>query len=115
MGIDAILSTWKIDTIYHAAAYKHVPLVEYNIVEGLENNIFGTLVLVKSAIKHKVSNFVLISTDKAVRPTSIMGASKRVAEIILQALSAENQKNTKLAMVRFGNVLGSSGSVVPKF
>ena len=101
--------------IYHAAAYKHVPLVENNIVEGLENNIFGTLVLVKSAIKHQVSNFVLISTDKAVRPTSIMGASKRVAEIILQALSAENQKNTKLAMVRFGNVLGSSGSVVPKF
>ena len=114
-GIDSILSTWKIDTIYHAAAYKHVPLVENNIVEGLENNIFGTLVLVKSAIKHQVSNFVLISTDKAVRPTSIMGASKRVAEIILQALSAENQKNTKLAMVRFGNVLGSSGSVVPKF
>ena len=114
-GIDSILSTWKIDTIYHAAAYKHVPLVENNIVEGLENNIFGTLVLVKSAIKHQVSNFVLISTDKAVRPTSIMGASKRVAEIILQALSAENQKNTKLAMVRFGNVLGSSGSVDPKF
>ena len=114
-GIDAILSTWKIDTIYHAAAYKHVPLVEYNIVEGLENNIFGTLVLVKSAIKHQVSNFVLISTDKAVRPTNIMGASKRVAEITLQALSAENQKNTKLAMVRFGNVLGSSGSVVLKF
>ena len=92
-GIDAILSTWKIDTIYHAAAYKHVPLVEYNIVEGLENNIFGTLVLVKSAIKHQVSNFVLISTDKAVRPTNIMGASKRVAEITLQALSAENQKH----------------------
>ena len=114
-GIDAILSTWKIDTIYHAAAYKHVPLVEYNIVEGLVNNIFGTLVLVKSAIKHQVSNFVLISTDKAVRPTNIMGASKRVAEITLQALSAENQKNTKLAMVRFGNVLGSSGSVVLKF
>jgi FlaA1/EpsC-like NDP-sugar epimerase len=109
-----LMSFWKPHTVYHAAAYKHVPLVEANPFEGIRNNVFGTLHTVKAAIDSGVSDFVLISTDKAVRPTSIMGASKRVAELILQALSAE-QVSTRLSMVRFGNVLGSSGSVVPIF
>ena len=112
--IRSILHTWKPQTIYHAAAYKHVPLVEHNPAEGLRNNIFGTLNLVTAAIDCKIDDLVLISTDKAVRPTNVMGASKRVAEIILQAL-AGNQSVTRLSMVRFGNVLGSSGSVVPLF
>ena len=112
--INEILSTWHPHTVYHAAAYKHVPLVEHNLSEGLKNNMLGTLVTAQAAIAHKVENFVLISTDKAVRPTNIMGASKRLAEMVLQALAAENS-STKLSMVRFGNVLGSSGSVVPKF
>ena len=112
--INEILSTWHPYTVYHAAAYKHVPLVEHNLSEGLKNNVLGTLITAQSAIAHKVENFVLISTDKAVRPTNIMGASKRLAEMVLQALAAENS-STKLSMVRFGNVLGSSGSVVPKF
>ncbi len=112
--IAEILATWKVDTIYHAAAYKHVPLVEHNPIEGVRNNVFGTLVVARTAIKEGVESFVLISTDKAVRPTNVMGASKRLAEMALQALS-ETAPGTKLSMVRFGNVLGSSGSVVPLF
>lgn len=115
--VTEIIDTWEPDTIYHAAAYKHVPLVEYNIGEGIKNNVFGTLNLAKIAVRKKVSNFVLISTDKAVRPKNIMGASKRLAEICLQALFASSviKNETKLSMVRFGNVIGSSGSVIPKF
>lgn len=109
-----IMSTWRPDTVYHAAAYKHVSLVEQNFSEGIQNNVFGTLTLVKLAIETKVSDFVLVSTDKAVRPTSIMGASKRLAEMILQAF-AEISTGIRFSMVRFGNVLGSSGSVFPKF
>ncbi len=109
-----IMDTWKPDTVYHAAAYKHVPLVEHNPVEGIKNNVLGTLTTAKVAIKTGVTNFVLISTDKAVRPTNIMGASKRFAEMVLQALAA-TKPITNFVMVRFGNVLGSSGSVVPKF
>lgn len=109
-----IMSTWLPDTVYHAAAYKHVPLVEHNPAEGIKNNVLGTLRTAQAAVAHGVSDFVLISTDKAVRPTNIMGASKRLAEMVLQAL-ALTQTITKFSMVRFGNVLGSSGSVVPKF
>jgi len=103
-----------VQTIYHAAAYKHVPLVEHNIIEGVQNNVFGTWHCAEAAIKVGVESFVLISTDKAVRPTNIMGASKRVAELVLQGLS-EHQTSTRFTMVRFGNVLGSSGSVIPLF
>jgi FlaA1/EpsC-like NDP-sugar epimerase len=114
--LEEVFSQWPINTVYHAAAYKHVPLVESNPVEGLENNVIGTLNLATSAQKHGVDNFVLISTDKAVRPTNVMGASKRFAELILQALAdANKEKGTCFSMVRFGNVLGSSGSVVPLF
>lgn len=109
-----IISTWRPDTVYHAAAYKHVPLVEHNPVEGIRNNVFGTLTAGKVAAEQGVADFVLISTDKAVRPTNIMGASKRLAEMVLQAMATETSA-TKFTMVRFGNVLGSSGSVVPKF
>ncbi|WP_050467306.1 polysaccharide biosynthesis protein [Herbaspirillum chlorophenolicum] len=109
-----IMSTWKPDTVYHTAAYKHVPLVEHNPAEGIKNNVLGTLTAARMAAEQGVTDFVLISTDKAVRPTNIMGASKRLAEMVLQAL-AENSNGTKFTMVRFGNVLGSSGSVVPKF
>jgi FlaA1/EpsC-like NDP-sugar epimerase len=112
--VDNVIETWKPDTIYHAAAYKHVPLVEHNVVEGIRNNVFGTLQLAKASRRHGVSDFVLISTDKAVRPTNIMGASKRLAELTLQALSLK-KGSTRFSMVRFGNVLGSSGSVVPLF
>jgi FlaA1/EpsC-like NDP-sugar epimerase len=100
--------------VYHAAAYKHVPLVEHNPAEGIKNNVLGTLTAAKAAAEQGVADFVLISTDKAVRPTNIMGASKRLAEMVLQAIAVTSSK-TKFAMVRFGNVLGSSGSVVPKF
>ena len=115
-----IMATWRPSTVYHAAAYKHVPLVEHNPAEGIKNNVLGTLRTALAAMDHGVSDFILISTDKAVRPTNIMGASKRLAEMVLQALAAVpalNGKahNTQLSMVRFGNVLGSSGSVVPKF
>jgi FlaA1/EpsC-like NDP-sugar epimerase len=109
-----IMSTWHPDTVYHAAAYKHVPLVEHNPAEGIKNNVLGTLRTAQAAAENGVSDFVLISTDKAVRPTNIMGASKRLAEMVLQAIAATNP-GTKFSIVRFGNVLGSSGSVVPKF
>ena len=108
------ISGFEVDTVYHAAAYKQVPMVEKNIVEGVQNNIFGTLVSARAAARHNVSNFVFISTDKAVRPTNVMGATKRFAEQVLQAMS-QNGGDTKFSMVRFGNVLGSSGSVVPLF
>ena len=122
-----IMSTWHPDTVYHAAAYKHVPLVEHNPAAGIKNNVLGTLRTAQAAAENGVSDFVLISTDKAVRPTNVMGASKRLAEMALQALAASQSATqavaggkvgtggTKFSMVRFGNVLGSSGSVVPKF
>jgi FlaA1/EpsC-like NDP-sugar epimerase len=109
-----VCKKFKVQTIYHAAAYKHVPMVEFNNCEGVNNNIFGTLNCAQAAINANVNTFVLISTDKAVRPTNTMGASKRFAELILQALSV-NQSSTLFTMVRFGNVLGSSGSVIPLF
>lgn len=105
---------YDIQTIYHAAAYKHVPMVEQNVAEGVATNALGTLSLAQAAIATNVSDFVLISTDKAVRPTNVMGATKRLAELILQSLS-QRQAVTRFSMVRFGNVLGSSGSVVPLF
>lgn len=109
-----IMAAWRPNTVYHAAAYKHVPLVEHNPSEGIWNNAFGTLTAATAAIEAGVADFVLISTDKAVRPTNVMGASKRLAETVLQAL-ADTRPGTRLSMVRFGNVLGSSGSVVPLF
>lgn len=109
-----IFDAWLPQTVYHAAAYKHVPIVEHNIVEGVWNNVFGTMATAIAARDAGVQNFVLISTDKAVRPTNVMGASKRLAEMVLQAL-AEQSGSTCFSMVRFGNVLGSSGSVVPLF
>jgi len=109
-----VMTAWRPHTVYHAAAYKHVPLVEQNPIDGVKNNVFGTLYTAQASMEFGVQDFVLISTDKAVRPTNVMGASKRVAELVLQALAAISS-NTKFSMVRFGNVLGSSGSVVPKF
>jgi FlaA1/EpsC-like NDP-sugar epimerase len=109
-----VLMHHQVATVYHAAAYKHVPIVENNITAGIENNVFGTLALSRAAAAANVETFVLISTDKAVRPTNIMGASKRVAELVVQAF-ANKYKQTKFCVVRFGNVLGSSGSVVPLF
>ncbi|MGE7991608.1 polysaccharide biosynthesis protein [Pseudomonas sp. NPDC089554] len=123
-----VMRTWHVETIYHAAAYKHVPMVEHNIAEGVLNNVMGTLHAAQSALQAGVANFVLISTDKAVRPTNVMGSSKRLAEMILQALSQQSSpallgdspnvsriNATRFTMVRFGNVLGSSGSVIPLF
>ncbi len=113
--LDRLFDENKIQTIYHAAAYKHVPLVEENPISGLNNNIYGTRTLAEKSLESQVETFILISTDKAVRPTNIMGCSKRVAEMVLQALAKSPKCNTVFSMVRFGNVLGSSGSVVPKF
>ncbi|OSZ63478.1 nucleoside-diphosphate sugar epimerase/dehydratase [Hydrogenophaga sp. IBVHS2] len=114
--MDAILQSWQPHTLYHAAAYKHVPLVEHNPVQGIRNNVWGTWCCAEAARGAGVRHFVLISTDKAVRPTNIMGASKRLAEMVLQAMDSESGAGTtRFCMVRFGNVLGSSGSVVPLF
>lgn len=120
--IEAIFAAWRPSTVIHAAAYKHVPLVEQNAIEGIRNNVVGTLTVARQALKHGVDNFVLISSDKAVRPTNIMGATKRLAELVLQALQEEMEASpdgatsrTVFSMVRFGNVLGSSGSVIPLF
>jgi FlaA1/EpsC-like NDP-sugar epimerase len=113
-----IMRTFSVETVYHAAAYKHVPLVEHNPIEGIRNNVFGTLSVAKAAMVAGVKSFVLISTDKAVRPTNVMGSTKRFAELILQAFSrlqVKSPSRTRFCMVRFGNVLGSSGSVVPLF
>lgn len=112
--LEAAIKAFKVQTIYHAAAYKHVPLVEENVVEGIRNNVFGTLAITLAAQKLRVENFILISTDKAVRPTNVMGATKRIAELICQAHAREGS-HTVFSMVRFGNVLGSSGSVIPRF
>jgi FlaA1/EpsC-like NDP-sugar epimerase len=118
----SVMTAFAVNTVYHAAAYKHVPLVEYNVVEGVRNNAFGTFCCAKAAIDCGVESFVLISTDKAVRPTNVMGATKRMAELGLQALAeaeakkaVKQEKVTRFCMVRFGNVLGSSGSVIPVF
>lgn len=109
-----MLTENKVDIVLHAAAYKHVPLVEGNALEGIKNNVFGTKVVADAARALGVERFILVSTDKAVRPSSVMGASKRFAELIVQDLATRSQ-GTRFSMVRFGNVLGSSGSVIPLF
>ena len=112
--VRSVLAGWGVQTLYHAAAYKHVPMVEQNVLEGIRNNLFGTVTLSEAAVLERVEAFILISTDKAVRPTNVMGASKRMAELVCQAWAAR-QTRTRFSMVRFGNVLGSSGSVIPLF
>lgn len=112
--LDMVMQQFSIHILYHAAAYKHVPIVEHNVIEGIKNNLFGTQFAAQAALKNQVKYFVLISTDKAVRPTNLMGASKRLAELVLQDL-ADRSTKTIFSMVRFGNVLDSSGSVVPRF
>ena len=112
--LSQLMLSFSVDTVFHAAAYKHVPLVEQNVVEGVQNNIMGTRTVVKAAIEANVDTFTLISTDKAVRPTNFMGATKRIAELVCQAYAA-NQSTTRISIVRFGNVLWSSGSVLPRF
>ena len=109
-----VMLAYEVQTVYHAAAYKHVPIVEQNVVEGMHNNVLATWSAAEAAVEAKVETFVLISTDKAVHPTNVMGATKRFAEIVLQAMQ-DRQRQTRFCMVRFGNVLGSSGSVVPLF
>ncbi len=111
--LEKIFASFQIDTVFHAAAYKHVPLVEANPIEGIRNNVLGTHAITEIAKEHAVSDFILISTDKAVRPTNVMGATKRAAEQIVQAEACSSK--SRFSMVRFGNVLGSSGSVVPLF
>jgi FlaA1/EpsC-like NDP-sugar epimerase len=111
----ALMLQYGVQTVYHAAAYKHVPLVEVNPFEGIINNTVGTARCAKAALEAKVETFVLISTDKAVRPTNIMGATKRLAELVCQAFATIPETQTRFSMVRFGNVLGSSGSVIPLF
>src|SRR5206468_6632582 len=113
--VERIMHEGRIDTVYHAAAYKHVPLVEANVAEGIRNNVIGAEVIASAAEKFHVKTCVLISIDKADRTTNIMGASKRIAELIFQAAAARSNTRTTFCMVRFGNVLGSSGSVVPLF
>ena len=113
--VEEVFKTFKVDTVYHTAAYKHVPLVEENICESIKNNVFGTFLTAQIALRYNVNNFVLISSDKAVRSTNVMGVSKRLAEICIQALYNNKNKHGKFAIVRFGNVLQSSGSVIPKF
>jgi len=110
-----LIAEHRIDSVYHVAAYKHVPLLEHNEVVGVENNVFGTLVLARAALDAKLTRFTMISTDKAVRPESVMGASKRAAELIIQALAEQEECRTRFGIVRFGNVLDSSGSVVQRF
>lgn len=115
-NLETIFETFKVNTVYHAAAYKHVHLVEENVCEGVKNNVFSTLSVVNAAIKKNISTFVLISSDKAVRPTNMMGASKRLSELCVQAIFNDNKSaRTNFSIVRFGNVLESSGSVIPKF
>lgn len=113
--VEALMNRFSVNTVYHAAAYKHVPIVEFNASEGVINNTFGTRTMAEAAIAAKVQTFVLVSTDKAVRPTNVMGASKRMAELVLQAYAQQPSTPTRFTMVRFGNVLESSGSVVPLF
>lgn len=112
--VEHVFQTQNIQVVFHAAAYKHVPLVEKNVVSGIRNNVIGTYTIAQQVLKSKIETFILVSRDKAVRPTNIMGATKRLAELVIQDCDKKS-KTTKFSMVRFGNVLGSSGSVIPLF